>query len=56
MLKHSTDQYKALIDNDRMFSSFTNYDILNVINADALKLKNVETMVRRSILLLSIKA
>ncbi len=39
MLKHSIDQYKALIDNDRMFSSFTNYDILNAINTDAPKLR-----------------
>lgn len=39
MLKHSIDQYKALIDNDRMFSSFTNYDILNAINTDDPKLR-----------------
>lgn len=39
MLKHSIDQYKALIGNDRMFSSFTNYDILNAINTDDPKLR-----------------
>ena len=39
MLKHSIDQYKALIDNDRMFCSFTNYDILNAINTDDPKLR-----------------
>ena len=31
MLSNTVDQYKALIGNDKMFTSFTNYDILNAI-------------------------
>lgn len=32
MLERSIKQYKALICNNKMFSSFTNYDILNTVN------------------------
>ena len=32
MLDKSINQYKALTNEDRMFSSFTNYDVLNAVN------------------------
>ena len=32
MLAHSIGQYKALVCNNEMFSSFTNYDILDVVD------------------------
>lgn len=34
MLHNSINKYKALIDNDNIFSSFTNYDIIDAINDD----------------------
>lgn len=39
MLEHSINQYKALIRDDNVFSSFTNYDILNVINTNNSELR-----------------
>ena len=35
MLQRSIDQYKALIKNDKMFHSFTNYELLDAVGGSA---------------------
>ena len=35
MLQRSINQYKALIKNDKMFNSFTNYEVLDAVGGSA---------------------
>ena len=43
MLMHTINQYKSLISNDLMFTSFTNYDILNAITENHSNLNKWKT-------------